>query len=252
MNLLVVHLVQSCNLGCYYCPMSRWMKPLDYIFPDAGDYPGETAGAKFNSLTNRALLAWLDAYCPPSEWRLNLTGGEPGLYAEIESLLPELSSRGYRGIITTNGTLPIPQDPSFIRVAAWHEGVSDVPPYHDIILILEPNPNDDTESKKRYCQEHGIPFETKLWVPFHDKERPPTPQRVFEDLSINSLLYVYSMGQITGCPRIPVSADVNIHKMSPPVPQPLKPSCPRCTNAYDAERFMPAEWLQGGFKRGHI
>lgn len=246
MNLLVIHLVQSCNLDCYYCPMSKWMKPLDYVFSEDGAYPGETAGQKFNSLTNEALLKWLDAYCPPNEWLLNLTGGEPGLYPGISSLIPALSARGYRGVITANGTLPIPQDPNFIRVAAWHEGVSEVPPYHDIVLILEPNPNDDTGRKKKYCREHGIPFETKLWVPFHDQNRQPTPQRVFEDVRMDNLCYVYSMGQITGCPKTPVSAGANIHKMSPPVTQPLKPNCGRCSNTYDAERFMPLEWLQGG------
>ena len=219
---------------------------MDYVFSEDGAYPGETAGARFNSLTNDALLKWLDAYCPSNKWLLNLTGGEPGLYAELESLLSALSARGYRGVITTNGTLPIPQCPNFIRAAAWHEGVSEAPPYRDIVLILEPNPNDDTERKKRYCSAHGISFQTKLWVPFHDTNRQPTPERVFEDIRIDSSLYIYSMGQIVGCPRMPFSADENIHKMSKPTPRPLQPFCARCPNAYDVEMLMPTEWLQGG------
>lgn len=246
MNLLVIHLVQSCNLDCYYCPMKKWMKPLDFVFPEDGAYPGETAGAKFNSLTNDTLLKWLDTYCPPKEWLLHLTGGEPGLYPEINSLIPALSSRGYRGVITTNGTLPIPKDDNFIRVAAWHECVHNLPPYHDIVLILEQNPNDDTDRKKQYCTDHGIPFYASLWVPFHDKNRQPTPQWVFSDSQLDNLCFMYSMGQIVGCPKIPVTADLSIHKMTPPAPIPLKPNCPRCVHAAVAERFMPQEWLQGG------
>jgi len=243
MNLLSIYLTQSCNLGCYYCPMKEWMKPLDYVFEKNGINPGEAAGAKFNSITNEALLRWTDAYCPPSEWLLHITGGEPGLYPEIGTLIPALTERGYKGVISTNGTLPIPASPNFIRAAAWHEGVAEMPPYHDVILLLEPNPNDDTEEKKQYCEEHGVPYKTKLFVPFHDPCRGPTPGHVPENVRMKKVCRILSMGQLTRCHSSGPVWDKNIWNMTPPLLAGLAGLCRRCGNVRDVERFMPPEWF---------
>jgi hypothetical protein len=224
--------------------MKQWTKPLDYVFPEKGANPYEDEGAAFNSITNKDLLAWMDKYCPSDEWLLDLTGGEPGLYPEIQTLIPELSGRGYRGIVRTNGTLPIPKDENFIRAAAWHQGVKEIPPYRDVVILFEGNPDDDYEGKKKYCEDNGVPYQTKVWVNFSNPNRRATKQYVQYHNKMAYVLRVLSMGQITSCHGAHPLPGWNIKDLSrAPMPFRCQLHCPKCSNIFDVERFMPEEWL---------
>lgn len=142
MNLFELVLYQSCNYACVDCPMSRWLYEPDE--------PGK------NAITNELLLRWLDEYLDPAEWFIDITGGEPGLYPEITELIPELTNRGYKGLIRTNGSQVIPGLPSFPRVATWHKD-KEFPQYYDFINILQ-NVDDDWQAKEQHCKDNNIPY----------------------------------------------------------------------------------------------
>lgn len=102
-------------------------------------------------LTNGRLLPWLDKNISPEEWIVEFTGGEPALYDGIDELVTTLSGKGYRGLVKTNGLLPIVKSSGFKRVAAFHQ--LDNPPKHfDEILIVD---KIQREEKEVYCNEHG-------------------------------------------------------------------------------------------------
>lgn len=225
MKLLTISLTNSCNRRCYYCPVKRWLVPLE--------------GAReknINVITNAALLKWLDAYIPPDEWIIELTGGEPGLYPEIQTLIPALAARGYRGVIKTNGTLPIPKRENFQLITAWHEGVEQIPEYYDQIAIIK-NPNDDWERKVRHCEEKGIPYQTVLFDrKFEGKQFDNTVCSVNKT---TATLHVNSSGKITGCSAKPPEKGHDIFNMWPPIPfSGLTAACPRCKNVNDVEKFL--------------
>jgi len=197
MKLFELVLYQSCNYHCEDCPMERWLYEPDELFD--GD-------RRRNALTNEALLAWLDAYLDPKEWFIEITGGEPSLYPQIHELIPALSERGYKGIIRTNGSNPLPYNDNFKRVVAWHKLTERLPETYDYILILE-NPNDDWQAKKAYCEESNIPHVVFPYK-FYSKDcsqttyYEPKINRIFKQVTT-----VFASGAIGGCQT---SADTGI------------------------------------------
>ncbi len=148
MKALIITITQECNYTCKYCTMKG------FIIPPGGKFENDLyPGVK---ITNKALIKWLKAYIRPAEWHIKITGGEPGLYKGIDKLLPALSKLGYKGIVETNGSLPVPNSDNFVRVGAWHKDRPQ-PKYFDVILITK-NPDDDWRSKKDFCEVWDIPY----------------------------------------------------------------------------------------------
>jgi hypothetical protein len=174
--------------------MKKWVYPIDHILED---------GAPANAITNDALLQWLDAYIDPNGWLLKITGGEPGLYPEIDTLIPALEQRGYKGIVETNGSLPIPQNESFPRLAAWHIN-RDMPEYYDTILIIQDS-NDNWEEKIKYCKEHEIPYVTTMLRGIHSsytEEERMAEDAKKEPTKLDGILMMYSSGGLQLCPSV--------------------------------------------------
>jgi 7-carboxy-7-deazaguanine synthase len=78
--------VSGCNLRCVWCdtPYTSWQ-------PEGEDW------------SEGRLLAWVDSQ--PGYRHVVLTGGEPMLFAEIESLTRQISARGLHITIETAGTV---------------------------------------------------------------------------------------------------------------------------------------------------
>jgi MoaA/NifB/PqqE/SkfB family radical SAM enzyme len=191
-----------------------------------------------NLITNPALLKWLDEYIDPAEWVIELTGGEPGLYPEISTLIPELAARGFHGLVKTNGSLPMPKSANFQLVAAWHMD-AEFPQNYDQILIIE-NPYDGWREKVEHCNANGIPYKTALF------------DRQFEGRKIDSVyckfnrkvvkcLHINSGGKITPCAAVKPIPDQNIFNMSPPAAKEVARDCPKCKNMNDVEKFLPED-----------
>jgi hypothetical protein len=186
-------------------------------------------------ITNVTLLKWLDKYLNPLEWIIEITGGEPGLYPEIDTLIPALANRGYAGMVKTNGSLPLPASPRFTRVTAWHEGVDKIPLYFDIVVIIE-NPRDRWKDKVTYCKEHGIPYHTVLF----DRQfegRKLDPMYCYHNKTI-ATCHINSSGQITPCSRIAPTPGNTIFNMTAPQVKDVIRECPKCKNINDVELFL--------------
>ena len=229
MKLLSIAVIQSCNYDCYYCVMKNWIYPLDHVLED---------GAPANAVTNAALLQWLDGHIDPGEWLLKITGGEPGLYPEIDTLIPALAQRGYKGVVETNGSLPVPQSGSFPRLAAWHIG-RDFPQYYDTILIIKDG-GDNWEEKIAYCEEHNVPYVTTMLRGVHssytveertaaDAEREPT--------KLEGLLMMYSSGGLQLCPTVGLNYG-SIQNNDEAVPKLIQgTSCATCPQTQMMDHF---------------
>ena len=246
MKLLSIYIMQSCNINCYYCPMQRWMYPLDHKVPYGSEGDKNNLLLPINRITAKDLLTWTDKYCPPDEWIVQFTGGEPGLHKEIAYLILAYNKRGYYGVINTNGTLYIPKSENFTRVTCWHESVKEIPPYHDWILLIK-NPNDTWKEKEKYCIENNIPYKI---VPF---------DRSFEGKKSNNIglpkkhyftemTRILSMGQIGECYKGQVVKGQDIFNMVPPVTKNMKRDCPCCGNARAVYDFLP-EHIQDKIRR---
>ncbi len=238
MKLLIINIVQSCNKDCYYCPTKKWLYPLGFYFPPLPGEDEETALKNrqyINAITNEALLKWIDKWCDPKEWVMRITGGEPGLYKEINTLIPELNKRGYFGIIETNGTLPIPKSDTIKRIAAWHEG-QDFPKFYDTILIIK-NPNDNWREKVQFCKDNKIDFRTAVFNQAYCGKPTDYNSLLTGESKLTGMCTVLSMGQIIECFPKPPNDESNIFKMTPPVIT----SC-KCGHLFGFEHVMPKEW----------
>lgn len=129
-----ISLTSRCNLACWHCPMAR------YRNTDNPDYV----------LTNKRLLPWIYMNLP-TNWVIELTGGESALYNGIDELIGWLVKKNYHVVVKTNGLLPIEPNPGAIRVAAFHQ-LNNPPKYFDKILIVD---QIDSEEKERVCKENG-------------------------------------------------------------------------------------------------
>lgn len=222
MKLLTISVIMSCNRRCGYCPVRKWLRPASF-------------GG--NRITNRALLAWLDAYINPNEWIIEITGGEPGLYPEIGALVPELDKRGYRGLIKTNGSLPLPKSKGFQLIAAWHGAIEEPPELYDQIAIIK-NPDGQWAEKEQYCAAGNIPYRL---VEFEEKGK--LLDAGLRPLNkITACLHVNSAGQITKCAGDPPDAERNIFDMAEPAARDaLVYECPKCKIVNDVEKFLPPD-----------
>lgn len=235
MNLLTVYPIQSCNLNCYYCPMKKWTYPID---------------SPCNQLNNDILFKWIDKYLNPNEWLIEISGGEPGVYPEIGTLVEGLSERGYYGEIKTNGMLPIPKTDTFIRVAAWHEAcdINHPPKYYDEMLIIC-NPNDCWKDKIAYCKKHNISYKDVPFREFHIEESlrkrgahmvPPKRNEYIDNWCV-----IYSGGRIVGCVREASSDEVSVLNMSPPSLHDVKDEgCICCSQIGGFELHIPDKWKE--------
>jgi len=226
MRLFELVLYQSCNYKCADCPMTKWLYEPGELFED---------GSRKNSITNDLLLQWLDKYLDPKEWFIEITGGEPGLYPEIEALIPALSEKGYKGLIRTNGSQVIPGLPGFKRVAAWHKD-QPFPVSYDFILLLE-NPDDDWKRKEQHCKDKAIPYAVFPYKFFstdcsQTTTYPPKINSLFREMTT-----MFSSGALGGC--FTSAADsINgpaLHKMSEPV---IREVCGMCGNIEAIEYFI--------------
>ncbi len=229
MYLLTIYPIQSCNLRCEQCPMKKWLYPVDK--------PG------YNDLTNERIFHWLDTYCPPYQWLIEISGGEPGLYPGIDGLVKGLNERGYSGLIKTNGMKPIPPTNNFRRIAAWHKqcGKDGPPDYFDEILILR-NPEDCWEDKKQYCIDHHMKYTEVGYRYFQDNDgkvqKPLEGDSSLLSGFITHWTVVYSSGQITGCYHNSGIKDNKIQTMHRPY---IKRPCKTCVNVKGFELFYTEE-----------
>jgi hypothetical protein len=227
--------------------MRRWLKPVDFKFPYNGDpalpiEEQEKTRLPINTITNETLLKWLEKYIPPDEWVIEITGGEPGLYPEIQTLVPALEKAGYYGVIKTNGSLPIPKAENFPLVAAWHKGIEAAPEYYDWLLILK-NPNDNWRAKIAYCKERGIKYKA---LPFNYAylTGENIGGLVTRNNSFLNYCAVMSMGQVIECPAAGYEEGRNIANMTPPRIKNLLTSCSLCGSVAGVEIFLPEEIME--------
>lgn len=220
MKLITIWLINKCNFNCYYCTARGGIEPTDFNYPD------ESVVAR-NS--NKLLLPWLEKYCPPNEWLLEFTGGEPGLYPEINTLIPELTARGYSGVIQTNGSLFIPKSSSFVRTAAWHE--NNRPIHYDSMIIIKTG---NFMEKIKWCKENGVKFRlTNLNESFRKTPSASTDTR---NCKITHYAFMNAYGQLANCYKGPFKTDNCIRLMSPPpVFELAKSPCPKCGNVKAVE-----------------
>ena len=220
MKLITIWLINKCNFNCYYCSARGGIEPMDFNYPD------ESVVAR-NS--NKLLLPWLEKYCPPHEWLLEFTGGEPGLYPEIDTLIPELEKRGYSGVIQTNGSLPIPKSSTFVRTAAWHGDSR--PQYYDSMIIIKTG---NFMEKVKWCKANNVKFRlTSLNESFRQAQPAPLDTR---NCKITHYAFINAYGQLANCYKGPFVADKCIRAMSPPPDFALaKSSCPKCGNVKAVE-----------------
>jgi hypothetical protein len=198
-------------------------------------------------LNNEIIFNWVDRYCSPEDWCIEISGGEPGVYAGINELVEELSHRGYYGLIKTNGTLPISCTPTFKRVAAWHEifGINEPPKYADSILIIR-NPKDCWKQKRQYCIDNCIPYQEVHFQEFHRPEivRTPGTDPIRRNVFIDFWTVVYSSGRIAAGYCGDNSENIKIQNMSEPKQANIKKNCPCCHNVGGFEIFFPDEWIK--------
>ena len=235
MKYLNISIVMSCNYNCYYCPVQKWLMPINNLFsdkPPEKDYPINGT----NCINNDSLLKWLDKYIEPESHIIEITGGEPGLYKEIDTLIPALNERGYLGIIKTNGSLPIPKTDNFQRIATWHEG-KNFPEYYDQILIIE-NQNDAYKQKIKYCEENNILYHTCLFDEYY-KTNITFDKSLCRETKFEAFTHVNNRGQITDCSSGIIFEENNIFAMTPPIYRNLKSSCHLCSVLNMVDVFLP-------------
>lgn len=145
MNYIQVALTTQCNLHCEYCPITEYrnIKP---------DWP----------MSNFDLIPFLQRAMEcgdliPEDNIIELTGGEPALYPDLDVLLDFLADSGFKVLIKTNGLLEIKPHANVLRVAAFHN-LTNPPKFYDIILLIEDTP--DFEEKFMYLVDNNITFET--------------------------------------------------------------------------------------------
>ena len=210
MNLLQIALTTKCNLKCSTCPMKEW-RNVEPKFP----------------LTNRELIPFIERYCTPDKWVIELTGGEPALYDGLDELCTWLSKSGYKVLIKTNGLLEIEAYPNIRRCAAFHQFINP-PKYYDIYLIIDKL---DSERKIAYCRYNRIPFRVI------GLNKTPLPDQFHR---FDNIAFINAAGHQVKCPSArPITNEVNGVDINRITHKPLDMGhcCDLCKIALDAWRF---------------
>lgn len=216
LGFLQISLTNRCNFNCWHCPMGKWRNS------DAPRWP----------MTNAELIPFLQKQVRPQEWIIELTGGEPSLYPELDELLEWLSENGYRTVVKTNGSGNIPHLPNVVIVAAFHR-LEQPPKNFDQVLIVD---KVQREEKEAYCKEHGIPYQ----VIGFGKEVIDDVQHGFAWTA-----YINPAGHQVGCladrpvEDVRGGEDYNRITRRPLVRQ---AACKQCKAANDCWRFLKEEW----------
>jgi len=198
-----------------------------------------------NCINNEALLKWLDNYVNPDEYIIEITGGEPALYKEIDALIKALNNRGYYGVIKTNGTLPLSKSEKIQRIVSWHTWYKECPANYDQILIIK-NPHDNWRAKIRYCKEHCIPYGTSAYDDYRQTGR--SVNRLLEKTThFLNITHINNQGQVVDCPKHLPDFHKSIFHGTPPTLKPLNDYCHHCGVAVDVETFLP-DFLQEKLK----
>jgi hypothetical protein len=244
MNLLNISIIMSCNKCCSYCPVSKYLVPVDNRFHNTlstAPYPFDGN----NCINNASLLKWLDKYIDPKEFVIEITGGEPSLYKEIDQLLVALKERSYFGVIKTNGTMPLIKTDNIQRIVSWHEWHITCPENYDQVLIIR-NPNDDWRKKVEYCEKNSIPYGTSLFDDFRMTGKSVNRQLGKTTRFLN-ITHVNNQGQVISCPKGMPDFYKSIFHDTPPTLCPLAGGCSHCGVAVDVETFLP-DWLKEELK----
>ena len=211
LSLLQIALTTKCQLSCHHCPMAQYRNTTQ-------KYP----------LKCQELIKFLGAYCKPDKWVIELTGGEPALFEDIDHLCEWLSGNGYRTVIKTNGLTEIKSRPGITRVAAFHQ-LDNPPKYFDEILIIDKL---DREAKERVCKQNGWPYKV---IGFN--------KEVIDDLrnEFQFIAFINPAGHQLGCPAVPaVENDIGTDDLNRINHRPLVAQycCPTCKLANDVWRFI--------------
>ena len=212
MNFLQISLTNRCNFSCWHCPMGKWRNAEKPRWP----------------LDNATLLPYLQKYVQPSQWIIELTGGEPSLYPEIDELLHWLSDNGYRTLVKTNGSGDLPHLPNVKLVAAFHR-LEQPPKNFDEYLIVD---RIQREEKEAYCKANGIPYN----VIGYEKENPDGAAHGF-----TLCAFINPAGHQVGClamrPNERVEGDTDMNRIDHR-PLVAQTCCSHCKAAIDAWRFL--------------
>lgn len=216
MNLLQIALTTKCNLKCPTCPMAEYR---------TDEHPKYV-------ITNVRLIAYLYKYIDPKEWFIELTGGEPGTYEDLPALLDWLQTHQYRGLIKTNGILPIPKFGHFPRIAAFHN-LKMPPKYYDQILIVYGN---DMNAKADWCNERDIPFQV---IGFNKDAIDNTKH------NIKRMSFIDAIGQVLACPACKPSPNITQYGDQSMIDfsEPRDHlACAHCKAIIDFWRFIEPAW----------
>lgn len=214
LNFFQIALTTKCNLSCEHCPMAGYRNT---------DVP------KF-ILTNDRLIPWIEKNIKPYKWIIELTGGEPALYNGIDELVEWLNLNGYRGLIKTNGMLPIKESVSFRRIAAFHQ-LDNPPKYFDEILIIDKLQHLE---KIEVCERNNWPYK----VIGYNNENPFNESHKF-----NQCAFMDPHGHPTPCKASGVLwEEWPDHYALEYKSVSLGRPCGHCKAAIDCWKFMPDEW----------
>lgn len=182
-------------------------------------------------LCNGELFPFIERYVKPSEWVIELTGGEPTLYEGLDELLDWLSEKGYYTLVKTNGSNPICNRKNVKICSAFHR-LEQPPKYYDEYLIVDKIQSDE---KVAYCKDNGIPYK----VIGYNKENPDNARCDFKLIS-----FINPAGHNLSCPAdvprqiVRDGEDVGRINHTDII---TKPCCGSCKAAIDAWRFLPDE-----------
>lgn len=186
-------------------------------------------------LNNTRLVPFLYKYVDPKKWFIELTGGEPSLYKGLTELLVWLTNHEYRGLIKTNGILPIEKFGHFPRIAAWHG--EEIPKYYDQILLVYGIQN--YQEKAEYCLANRIPFNT---VGLNKDSGMDRVKHKIERVS-----FINAVGQVLECPAAKPApkqgqyGDLTMVEFSPLVDH---EACRHCKAIQDFWRFIEPSWRE--------
>lgn len=216
-DLIQISLTDRCNLSCEYCPMKSFRN-------------GGEDGSSGHDVDVFAIIDMLKRLTNPSDTWIELTGGEPTLHPDFETLCDFLETNGYFVIIKTNGLHKTKKRSNILRVASFHL-LNRPPEYYDKYLVIldtscgmdkneSKNVKFDTQAdeKIQYCLSRNIPYMTS-----------GTEQGVFQ---VGVRAYAVAFPHVSGDTRIAhCYADrrneksvININKI------PYGYACPSCSN----------------------